>query len=76
MSKSAVAWLLIALGGAGAALFIIKISLIGYYPSEFVPYMILGAVSVLAIWVGDRFRKAAAHEAESNTATRTRTDNE
>ncbi|QBR73257.1 hypothetical protein [Microbacterium sediminis] len=67
MSKSAIAWLLIALGGIGVAVFLIKMVIIGYYPNELVPFVILGVISAALLWLGGRFRKAAALESGSSS---------
>lgn len=66
VSKSSIGWLLIVLGGAGVAIFLIKVSIIGYYPGEFAPFAVLGFASAVTLWIGDRFRKAAAFEARAN----------
>lgn len=64
MSKSAVGWLLIVLGAIGTAAFFIKMTIIGYYPNEAVGFFVLVAVSLAAMWVGDRFRRQAKIDAE------------
>ncbi|MBW8763709.1 MAG: hypothetical protein JF592_14190 [Microbacterium sp.] len=64
MSKSAIGWLLITLGVIGLVIFGVKMSIIGYYPSEIVPFLALMVVSVGLGWLGNRFRKQAAVESD------------
>lgn len=63
MSKLSIGWSLIAVGGVCAAIGVIKFVIIGYYPNEFLPYIILMLIGVGALWVGDRFRRQAAIDA-------------
>lgn len=65
MSKSAIGWLLIALGGIGAAIAMVKFVIIGYYPNETIPFAILAFVGLGALWLGDRFRRQAVIDAQA-----------
>ncbi|MFT4259317.1 hypothetical protein [Microbacterium sp.] len=67
MSKQSIGWALIVAGGICVAIAMIKLSIIGYYPDEFLPFMILAVVGLGGLWVGDRFRKQAAIDADKGT---------
>lgn len=63
MSKAAIGWILIVIGGVAMVVSFIKVAIIGYYPDEAVLFFGLMLVGVIAMWVGDRFRRQSVIDA-------------
>lgn len=70
MNSINVARIVVAVGGVLTAMAFIKATVIGYYPSETMGMIVLGAVGLGILWIGGRLHSsakkagaaAAAHE--------------
>lgn len=59
--KSKLARGLLAVGGLLCLIFIVKMSIIGYYPREFAPFAVVGGIGIALILIGLKTRDRNAN---------------